>query len=98
MLRTLSILQRCHAFSLICALCRACQTVLAALLDGLVGALAPIASHLAEDAWPHLPHTAFSFHAVTQVSLICASAGRARQCWQRCLMAWSEHWPPSLPI
>ena len=31
---------------------------MAALLDGLVRALAPIAPHLAEDAWQNLPHSA----------------------------------------
>ena len=34
---------------------RACQTVCAAALVGLAGALAPIAPHLAEDAWAALP-------------------------------------------
>ena len=34
---------------------RACQTVAAALLRGLLSALAPVAPHLAEDAWLNLP-------------------------------------------
>ena len=34
---------------------RACQTVLAAVARGLVGALLPITPHLAEDAWRHIP-------------------------------------------
>ena len=34
---------------------RACQTVCAAALVGLAGALAPIAPHLAEDAWAAVP-------------------------------------------
>jgi len=34
---------------------RACQTVLAAVLQGLLPALAPVTPHMAEDAWSHLP-------------------------------------------
>ena len=34
---------------------RACQTVSAELLLGLVSCLAPLTPHLAEDAWSHLP-------------------------------------------
>ena len=37
---------------------RACQTVLAAVLTRLVGALAPITPHLAEDAWQAVPWAA----------------------------------------
>ena len=38
--------------------CRACQTVLAALLDGLVRGVAPMAPHLAEDVWQNSSHAA----------------------------------------
>jgi hypothetical protein len=34
---------------------RACQTVMAALLRGMLAAVAPIAPHMAEDAWQHRP-------------------------------------------
>ena len=34
---------------------RACPTVLAAVLQGLLPALAPVTPHMAEDAWSHLP-------------------------------------------
>eukprot|EP00891_Asterochloris_glomerata_P006431 jgi/Astpho2/6431/fgenesh1_pm.00094_%23_1_t len=34
---------------------RACQTVLAALLQGMLPAIAPVLAHMAEDAWEHLP-------------------------------------------
>ncbi|KAK9813953.1 hypothetical protein WJX73_006457 [Symbiochloris irregularis] len=37
---------------------RACQTVMAALVQGLCSAVAPMAPHLAEDAWSNLPFTA----------------------------------------
>ena len=35
--------------------CRACQTVMAHVVDGLTRAVAPVAPHLAEDAWQNLP-------------------------------------------
>lgn len=38
--------------------CRACQTVMAAILGGMLSALAPMAPHLAEDAWQNLPYPA----------------------------------------
>ncbi|KAL3159350.1 hypothetical protein ABBQ32_011301 [Trebouxia sp. C0010 RCD-2024] len=34
---------------------RACQTVLASLLQGMLPCVAPLLPHLAEDAWEHLP-------------------------------------------
>ena len=34
---------------------RSCQTVLAALLRGLLAAMAPLAPHMAEDAWLATP-------------------------------------------
>jgi isoleucyl-tRNA synthetase len=37
---------------------RSCQTVLAALLEQLCVALAPIVPHLAEEVWQHLPYQA----------------------------------------
>ena len=36
---------------------RSCQTVLDALLKGLLAVLAPLAPHLAEDAWLSLPYS-----------------------------------------
>jgi isoleucyl-tRNA synthetase len=36
---------------------RACQTVLAALLEGLLPLIAPLLPHMAEDAWQNLPYT-----------------------------------------
>eukprot|EP00966_Prymnesium_polylepis_P154311 3562956-Prymnesium_polylepis.1 len=35
---------------------RSCQTVLAAVLDGLVAAMAPVLPHMAEDIWQALPY------------------------------------------
>lgn len=35
---------------------RACQTVLAALLEGLLPLIAPLLPHMAEDAWQNLPY------------------------------------------
>jgi isoleucyl-tRNA synthetase len=35
---------------------RACQTVLAALLEGLLPAIAPVLPHMAEDAWQAVPY------------------------------------------
>ena len=35
---------------------RACQTVLAALLGGLLPAIAPVLPHMAEDAWQAVPY------------------------------------------
>ena len=43
---------------------RACQTVLAAHLLCLVGALAPVLPHLAEDAWQALPFPVAAPHGV----------------------------------
>lgn len=37
---------------------RSCQTVLAAMLHGVLAVLAPLAPHLAEDAWLNLPYKA----------------------------------------
>lgn len=37
---------------------RACQTVLAALLQGLLPLIAPVLPHMAEDAWQALPYAA----------------------------------------
>jgi len=36
---------------------RSCQTVLAAVLEGLTAAMAPILPHMAEDIWQALPYT-----------------------------------------
>ena len=35
---------------------RACQTVIAELLSGLLAAVAPLVPHMAEDAWLNLPY------------------------------------------
>lgn len=35
---------------------RACQTVLAALLEGMLPVIAPLLPHMAEDAWQNLPY------------------------------------------
>jgi isoleucyl-tRNA synthetase len=35
---------------------RACQTVLAALLEGMLPLIAPLLPHMAEDAWQNLPY------------------------------------------
>ena len=35
---------------------RSCQTVLAAVLDGLMAAMAPVLPHMAEDIWQALPY------------------------------------------
>ncbi len=35
---------------------RACQTVMALILENLVRAIAPVLSHLAEEIWSHLPY------------------------------------------
>ncbi len=37
---------------------RACQTVLAALLEGMLPLIAPLLPHMAEDAWQNLPYAA----------------------------------------
>ena len=51
-------------------LCRACQTVLAALLGGLLPAIAPVLPHMAEDAWQALPYAAPA-ESVFLVRLCC---------------------------
>lgn len=43
---------------------RSCQTVLYALLRGMLGALAPITPHMAEDAWQNMGPVSWSLGRV----------------------------------
>ena len=51
---------------------RACQTVLAALLEGLLPAIAPVLPHMAEDAWQAVPYPKPA-DSVFQASTFCAN-------------------------
>lgn len=51
---------------------RACQTVLAALLEGMLPLIAPLLPHMAEDAWQNLPYQQ------SQQSGVRAGGGGAR--------------------
>jgi isoleucyl-tRNA synthetase len=51
---------------------RACQTVLASLLEGLLQVLAPVVPHMAEDAWQCLPYP----RAHASVFQVCGESGR----------------------
>ena len=55
---------------------RACQTVLAGILQGLLPALAPVLPHMAEDAWQHLPWSAPA-ESVFQASCLTLAAQAA---------------------
>lgn len=71
---------------------RACQTVLAALLEGMLPLIAPLLPHMAEDAWQNLPY------ARAQQSIFQAGWAGVPDEWRQLPEAESAAWRAVLGI